>query len=253
MNNSLNVPAGTDQPIKLHLRAGSLVRGLVTSVKGGSGNDVVFGVLDAGELVQYHQQPSLAPTMGLSKIQSGYPFNFTSPIENDYFLTFDNHMSGVSSKAIQYHLIQTTPLTHSEIVRYQLNAIYDTIQANGLSYVNTPISYAPGDAQRVKRPSDTIRMKGGNCIDASVLFASCFEAISLDAYLILLTRIGHAIVAVRSWPDSQDFVFIECTVASSSSFDESRRVGNQTYQKEKDNATWVSISDARKKRIMPLT
>jgi len=41
--------------------------------------------------------------------------------------------------------------------------------------------------------------------------------------------------------------------SNSATFEESLRIGNETYEKNKANAKWISIAEARKQRIMPLT
>lgn len=239
-------------PIKLHLRENSVVQGVLNQVVGGSGNDIRFGLLDPDRMIALTSNVvQQAPTL-LQLAKSGYPIKFKAPIENDYYLIFDNTFSTFSGKEIDISIQIITPLTHEEIVRYQLKAIYETIQQKGYSYVSSLISYAPGTAQRVKRPAKTIELKGGNCIDGCVLLASCFEAAGLDTYIIVLPQAGHSLVAVRTWSDSKEFYIIEATTVGSSSFEESLRIGNEAYSRNKGTAKLISIAEARKKRIMPL-
>ena len=253
----ITVPPRTHYPLKLHLRQGSRVSGVLNKVIGGAGNDINFALLDPDGMVAFERavatQSYRQPQLSIKRVRGGYRINYSAPIENDYYLLFENHFSSVSSKNVGISLHIITPITHEEIVSYQIKAIYETIQQNGFVYVSTPISYAPGVSQRVKRPSETIRLKGGNCIDATVLFASCFEAITLDTFIILLLRAGHSLVAVRTWPGLNKFFILETTIASSATLEESLRIGNQTYEKNKAGAKWISISEARKQRIMPLT
>ena len=173
-------------------------------------------------------------------------------MENDYFLLLDNSFSTFSDKNVTFSLHIISPLSHEEIVRFQAKALFETVQSNGFSYVNAPISYAPGVSQRIQRPAETIRMKGGNCIDISVMFASLFEAIGFDVSVVLLPSMGHSMVAARTWADSDESVPLEATVAGSSTFEEAIKLGKRTLDHEKD-AKWIRISDCRKQRIMPLT
>lgn len=251
------VPPGTHYPLKLHLRQGSRVSGILNKVIGGAGNDINFALLDPDGMIAFERalaaKSYYQPRGVIKRVRGGYRVNYSASIENDYYLLFDNHFSSISSKNVGISLHIITPITHEEIVSYQIKAIYETIQQNGFVYVSAPISYAPGVSQRVKRPSETIRLKGGNCIDGTVLFASCFEAIALDTFIILLLRTGHSLVAVRIWPSLNKFFILEATIANSATFEESLRIGNQNYEKNKAETKWISISEARKQRIMPLT
>jgi len=251
------VPPGKHYPLKLHLRRGSRVSGIVNKVSGGARNDINFSILDPDGMIAFERAITTKSyhelQVPINRVRGGFRIDYTIPIENDYYLLFDNHFSSVSSKNIAISIYVITPITHEETVRFQIKAIYETIQKNGFVYVSTPISYAPGISQRVKRPSDTIRLKGGNCIDGTVLFASCFEAITLDTFIILLLQAGHSLVALRTWRDSPNFFILETAIANSATFEESLRIGNETYEKNKANAKWISIVEARKQRIMPLT
>jgi hypothetical protein len=253
MKEKIKLPAKKYQSIKIHLRQGCQISSILTNVDGGSGNDVNFALLNPEDMVIFERALRLSSQFAIPRVQSGYRINFTAPVENDYFLLFDNHFSTFADKNIGVSINIISPITHGEIVKYQLKAIYETIQQKGYNYVNTPISYAPGISQRVKRPSETIRLRGGNCIDGVVLFASCFESLILDTYIILLPQIGHSIVAVREWKDSNQFIFLETTFTGSKTFEESIRIGYETLKKYENGAKWIGITEARNKRIMPLT
>ncbi len=246
------ISPNTHMLIKLHLRENSVVQGVLSQVLGGSGNDIRFGLLDPDKMIALTSNlPQQAPVL-LQLAKSGYQIRFNAPIESDYYMVFDNTFSTFAKKEVEISIQTIASLTHSEIVWYQLRAIYETIQQKGYSYVSSPISYAPGVSQRVKRPVKTIELKGGNCIDGCVLFASCFEAIGLDTHIIILPNAGHSLVATRTWRDSPEFWIIEATAVGSSSFEESLRTGNDAYERNRETARWISITDARKKRVMPL-
>lgn len=246
------VAAGRHISVKLHLKQSSVVRGVLNEVVGGSGNDIRFGLLDSDEMIVLTSNMAQQARILLKLAKSGYQIMFNAPIESDYYMVFDNTFSAFSKKDVDTSIEIIQPLTHEEIVRYQLKAIYETIQQKGYSYVSSPISYAPGVSQRVKRPAKTLELRGGNCIDGCVLFASCFEALSLDTHIIVLPTIGHSLVAIRTWLDSKEFYIVETSVIGSSSFEESLRIANNTYSSYRDTAKWISVAEARKKRIMPL-
>lgn len=238
--------------IKAHLKHGSTVQGVLNEVAGGSGNDIRFGLLDPDKMIALIPNVAQQAPIFLQPAKSGYPFMFKSPVENDYYIVLDNTFSPFSRKDVDISIQIIEPLTHEEIVWYQLKAIYQTIQQNGYSYISSSISYAPGVSQRVKRPAKTIELRGGNCIDGCVLFASCFEAIGLDTHIITLPNAGHSVVAVRTWRDSKEFHIVETSIVGSSSFEESLRIGNDAYVRNRGSAKWISIAEARDKRVMPL-
>ena len=57
-------------------------------------------------------------------------------------------------------------------------------------------SFTGGDfqSQRARRVHETLETRNGNCADGSILFASFFEAIGLDTYLVIPR--GHMFVAI---------------------------------------------------------
>ena len=72
-----------------------------------------------------------------------------------------------------------------------IRKIYKTIQAMGFTYVNTPTSFED-DFQRIKNPSEALKNRNGNCIDGTLVFASCISAIGYDPLIVLVP--GHAFV-----------------------------------------------------------
>jgi hypothetical protein len=103
----------------------------------------------------------------------------------------------------------------------------------------------------VKRPCDTLTLRGGNCIDGSVLFASCFEAIGFEPIIIIVP--GHAFVGVKSWSDSDSYIFIETTMVSSLDFNKSSSKAAQEYdQYSSSDRKVINIKKAREEGIKPL-
>jgi len=102
-----------------------------------------------------------------------------------------------------------------EGVLNQLEKIYYTLKKEyKISYVSTPNFRIYNDGkdviQRIKFPSETLSTKTGNCIETTVLFASIFEALEMNAVIIL--RPGHAYVGVETQNGSGYYYFIETTM-----------------------------------------
>jgi len=73
--------------------------------------------------------------------------------------------------------------------------IYATIQAMGFNFVNTPVSFEEG-YQRIKTPTETLQTKKGNCIDGTLVFASCIAAIGYDPILVLIPGRAFVIASI---------------------------------------------------------
>lgn len=76
-------------------------------------------------------------------------------------------------------------------MKEDIRKIYKTIQAMNFTYVNTPVSFEEG-YQRIKTPSEALQVRTGNCIDGTLVFASCISAIGYNPIIVIVP--GHAFV-----------------------------------------------------------
>lgn len=90
-------------------------------------------------------------------------------------------------------------------VKLQMAAIYAAIQAQQIDYVVHPATFEPA-GQRIRLPHTVLEQKQGNCLDLSILYASCLEAAGLNG-LIVFTK-GHAFGGC--WLEEESFA--DCTV-----------------------------------------
>ncbi len=86
-------------------------------------------------------------------------------------------------------------------MKEDIRKIYKTIQAMNFNYVNTPVSFEEG-YQRIKTPAEALEMKTGNCIDGTLVFASCISAIGYNAIIVLVP--GHAFVIATIPPPDME-------------------------------------------------
>jgi|GEM_PF-4555624 len=240
---------------QLHLRAGTKLSINLKYIVGGIHNDINFAILDRNKMQAYCdalRRFDYSSVYSFTKrINTSHNVTYEIQDADDYYIILDNFFSLLAAKKIELVYQIVAPTTEVEIVANQIFAIYSTIMKRGFSYVNTTISYAPGYAQRVKRPANTLQLKGGNCIDGAVLYASCFEAIGLDSSVILLPKKSHAIVAVRTWPNVGRMIYFDTTINTESP-DGLFISSAEIYDKSKTDAIWISVNEARQKRIMPL-
>lgn len=88
-------------------------------------------------------------------------------------------------------------------VRMQMAAIYTALQNENIAYCMPPASYEMV-GQRVRLCDEVLSQKLGTCLDLSLLYASCLEAVGLFPMVIFLK--GHAFVGC--WLEGQ--CFAEC-------------------------------------------
>jgi hypothetical protein len=141
----------------------------------------------------------------------------------------------------------------------QAQAIWDTLAARGVSYVNVATdsgTSANVSTQYVRFPDQTIRDRGANCVDASVLFASILRRIGLRP--VLLFKPGHCFTGFYDAPEGGRIIAFETTVLGSSTFasavDEGAKelqmtlpyLGSQQY-------SVVDIAACRQEGIFPIS
>ncbi len=84
-------------------------------------------------------------------------------------------------------------------VRQQIAAIYTALSEQDIAYASVPASFGcPG--QRIRLPDTVLENKLGNCIELSLLFAACLEAVGIHPLVILINN--HAFVGGWLIPDT---------------------------------------------------
>lgn len=86
------------------------------------------------------------------------------------------------------------------LVKKQAAAIYAALQAENIAYTVPPASYE-SLGQRVRLPHTVLEQKCGTCLDLSLLFAACCEAVGLFPLVVFID--GHAFAGV--WLEEETF------------------------------------------------
>ena len=89
---------------------------------------------------------------------------------------------------------------NKERVLQMVSALYQAMVNLQLVYSAMPASFET-EGQRIRLIDQVLETKFGNCIDISLLFAACLEAVDLNPILVITH--GHAFVGV--WLDDQRF------------------------------------------------
>jgi hypothetical protein len=157
-------------------------------------------------------------------------------------------------------------------VSKQMAAIYEAIAELNFVYVSVPASFED-TGQRVRMCDTIFSQKMANCLDISLLYASCLEAVGIHALIVIIK--GHAFVGGwlvnESFPDSvnddvslltkrtadgiNEIILVEATfmnAGNTSGFDQAVRDANYKLLKEDDFLLFIDIRRSRFSGIRPL-
>lgn len=156
-------------------------------------------------------------------------------------------------------------------VRMQAAAVYGALQAQNLIYAAPPASFEPV-GQRVRLCEAVLEQKMGTCLDLTLLYAACLEAIGLHPLLLL--QPGHIFAGVwleeLTFPEAvqddpslvtkrladgvNEIAVVECTAftaGKSTSFEDAcRRAAQELSETPLD--LLIDVSRARLSGIHPL-
>ncbi len=145
-----------------------------------------------------------------------------------------------------------------EILLKEIQSIYDVLSENyQLEYVVDSYWFGTDDykKQNIKLPNEVISTKCGNCIEFSLLLASCYEMLNLDVFIILIP--GHAFLGVKLFGNEK--IYIESTMIGKKDFITAVTKGQEEYDYNfEDNnakvsdAQIIAIKDSRKIGIYPI-
>lgn len=118
--------------------------------------------------------------------------------------------------------------SHFDIVYYHGEALFDVLKTNGVTLTNAPKKGTFWKSVKdLRYASDTIKAKGGTCLDGALLFASVFEAAGLRPVVILVP--DHALVGIRIWSNEDVVIPIETTLVGTGTFKAAYNSGAQQY------------------------
>jgi hypothetical protein len=111
-----------------------------------------------------------------------------------------------------------------ETTSAQVRALFETLKAAGLCYVDSVIDFGVGPGQftqRTRLPRESLRHKSANCIDGTVLMASLLEAASLHPAIVLVP--GHAFVGWETGEGTDEWDYLETTMIAAHDFEDACR------------------------------
>ncbi len=157
-------------------------------------------------------------------------------------------------------------------VKLQMAAIYEAIAEQQIVYCTAPASFEDY-GQRVRLYSDILSTRMANCLDMTLLYAGCLEAVGIHPVVVMVK--GHAFAGAwlvnESFPDSvnddvslltkrtaegiNEMIVVECTCMNAgqgASFDAAMTLANDRLKDTEKFLLFIDVLRARNARIRPL-
>lgn len=157
-------------------------------------------------------------------------------------------------------------------VRKQMAAIYEAIAAQQFIYCSVPASFEES-GQRIRLADAIFTNKLANCLDLSLLYAACLEAVGIHPLVAIIK--GHAfaggwlidesfadavnddpsLLTKRAADGINDLVMVEATcmnAGNAASFDDAVRSAGQKLMRPEDFLLFIDVKRARFSGIRPL-
>jgi len=138
-------------------------------------------------------------------------------------------------------------------VRRQAAAVYRALQRSGITYVSSIFVMGEfvNEAQRIRLPAETLRLRSANCMDVSVVFASAMENLDMQPLLVIVP--GHAFAGVRLGKDSEEVLYLDLTVLPDGSFNSAvSRARGWMRKTTPEEVLVVDVAAARSLAIYPI-
>ena len=156
-------------------------------------------------------------------------------------------------------------------VKQQMGAIYEAIREKGITYCVAPASFEER-GQRIRTVDEITTLGVGNCLDMSMMYVSCLEAVGLNPLVILMERHAFAgcwlvnetfvdavnddpsLISKRMADGINEILLVECTSmneGSKSSFDKACESAAKSLE-DRNFEIFIDIARARAAQIRPL-
>lgn len=162
--------------------------------------------------------------------------------------------------------------SNPSVVKYQMAAIYAALQSESIAYAEPPAGFEQ-IGQRIRLADAVLSQKRGSCLDLSLLYAGCLEAVGLHPLIVIMK--GHAFAGCfledKTFPECvQDDVtgikkravagideicLVECTaftVGKNITFDEAVRLGVRHLENSSEFVLLLDVKRSRSDGIRPI-
>ena len=209
----------------------------------GLDNDIDLYVLDYANY-QIFAAGKSATTVAMKKdAKAGSQLCFVAAADGWYYMVFYNTPDNYFGRTVT----RSRNASHFDVTYYHGEALFNTLKAKGLTYVNAPGGNFWNSVQNVYYPSESLKSNGANCIDGTLLFASVFEVAGMRPVLIYVP--GHAFVGVRMWGNEDTIIPIETTMVGTNTFNNAWISAEQSYSKYNAQGKLVLIDVKKARKI----
>jgi hypothetical protein len=135
----------------------------------------------------------------------------------------------------------------------QARAIYRAVQALGLSYVKSSLTFGGNEnvSERVRMPNESLRGRAANCIDGVVLYASLFENLGMAPAVVLVP--GHAYLGVRTARDSDRYLYFDTALTGRADFEAAVTAAEHGMGRVPESQiSMIRVEEARRAGIFPM-
>ena len=156
-------------------------------------------------------------------------------------------------------------------VKQQMGAIYEAIREKKITYCVAPAGFEER-GQRIRTVDEIISLGVGNCLDMSMMYVSCLEAVGLNPLVILTERHAFAgcwlvnetfidavnddssLLSKRMADGINEILLVECTSMNEGSKSRFDKACESAAKSLEDRAfeMFIDISRARNSQIRPL-
>ncbi|MFO0594578.1 MAG: hypothetical protein U0228_04720 [Myxococcaceae bacterium] len=138
----------------------------------------------------------------------------------------------------------------------QVKALFDTLKAEGVSYVMDPnVMSGLGFGQRTRLPSEVLASTNAQCLEGSLLYASLLESIGLQPEIIFVP--GHAFVgwkaSAKDGVSATTHFFLETTMTHDGEYEQALLVAKKEFEEadSQNEVTVLPIGALRKNGVTP--
>lgn len=117
------------------------------------------------------------------------------------------------------------------IVESQMRAVYNTLNALGITHADSKLAIYQTKAQKIKTTRQLLIDNSGNSLEIALLFVSAFEAVGFRPYLIFTSEL--VFVGIAEWTDSDRILPLDTTVIGAASYDDARSRGKDLLEAKK--------------------
>ena len=197
--------------------------------------------------------------------------SFITP-NNPYISKIISRASEILSKWTGNPSLDGYQSRNPDRIKKQMAAVFESINELGIVYCTPPASFEES-GQRIRMIDTLVNQKLGTCLDLSLIYASCLEAIGINPIIVVIK--GHAFaggwLVDDTFPDSinddcsllskriadgiNEILLVETTymnIGNIIAFDDAVKAGNYHIAKSDDFLLFVDVKRSRFAGIRPL-